>query len=303
MAHALFTIGNIHLQTSHFKYKYYLFLVSFNALMYIFRFAIMVTVERLVAIRTPIRARTFWTPNRLITIIVIIYLLTVLFQIPHYLWYEPSSIPDCTNLNKTIPVLMQLPQSHKYYKLVKIAITICPMIIVTIPLILLISFNSLLLYHLRLSRKYVCEFESFPNQRSKDNERQITIMICVIVGTFFVFNFPSAVVFVCSVFEKDAKKIITLVTTSLATNYMVTLHKMFNFPLYCCSSSNFRKNLKRVFRGLLRRASGRWTNDTPTTNSVVNSFKSKSAGFGRQSLISNRKFVEIPVNVEQMRLL
>lgn len=232
----------------------------------------MVTVERLIAIRTPLRALTIWNHRRVAFVIGLICLSTLLLQLPHFFWLKPTEFPDCSSPNKTTFVLLQINISHRFYTMLKYAIIICPVIVVTIPLVLLISLNSLLIHHMRLSRRNIKQLGGLMNQSqnmNEENELKITWMVLIIVFTFFIFNFPSAIVFMYSIFEKDQIKLSKLVTPSIIANYLVTLNKALNFPLYCCSSSKFRKQLKKFFVKISRSETWRKFSSTDSQSLIV----------------------------------
>lgn len=213
----------------------------------------MVTIERLVAIRTPLIARTFWNHRRIAIIMITICLLTLLLQIPHSLWLKPGTIADCADPNKTTYVLVQLDIDDPMHVPLKYAITVCPMITVPIPMMLLISLNGLLIYHIRLSRRLINQLDGFMNQSFiHENEIKIASTIFIVVFTFFLFNFPSAVIYVYYIFETNHYRLQKLIAPAITTNYMVTLSKALNFPLYCCTSSNFRTQLKKIFVEMFR---------------------------------------------------
>lgn len=219
-----------------------------------FSFAVIVTVERLIAIKWPFLARKIWTKRRLAVITVTVYLLSFILQLPNVFFYKPVRVPNCEDLNRTVIVLGQL--MHQYSELGKhffhVYTVACPIIVVALPLTLLIILNSFLLHLLRVNRRTMTDLGS-TNHNMELNERKVTIMVMVVVLIFFVFNLPSAVIYICTLFVPPNH----LADYALVSNYIVTLDKSLNLPLYCCSSELFRNVFKKTLEKLFPRITTR----------------------------------------------
>lgn len=211
----------------------------------------MVTVERLVAIRSPFQANTLLKHSRIVMIIIITFVWTFFLQLYNFFWLRPSTVPNCLDFNKIVYIMRQVRPTNGYhkYRFVVFSKIVTPIITVPLPLILLIVLNALLLYYLKTNRREVAKISSGCTSTSK-SENKVTLMVLVIVFTFFVFNFPSAVVYFLFIFHPSPGH---LAVYSLTANYMVTLNKALNFWLYCLASANFRKKLRRLCRNLFSR--------------------------------------------------
>lgn len=207
----------------------------------------MVTVERLIAIRTPLHAGSFLKGWRIVFVILIIFVCTFTINIYNIFWLRPGTMPDCKYTNKTNRILRRLSPDDGYYlyKYVTISQMLTPVITVPLPLIFLVVMNALLLYYLRVSRRYVAKMSTNCIGTKTKNEMKITLMVLVIVLAFFIFNFPSAVVYFYAIYNPKWSSREILART---TNYMVTLNKALNFWLYCLASESFRKKLRILCR-------------------------------------------------------
>lgn len=214
-----------------------------------FRFAVVVTVERLVAIRTPLHARSFWKTWRMMLIIGCVLFFSFSLQLFNFFLLTPDTLPNCLNKTQRLPyfrLIRKNDSNHLLFHYVRISMTLQPIVQVTFPLLLLVLLNSMLLRYLWINRKAVARFGNQPRSSTTQNtslvskEWKITMTVMSIVITFIIFNLPSMVVYWLS-----AK--LNSYSFNYGVNFLVTINKALNFVLYCTSSATFRRRLVRLF--------------------------------------------------------
>lgn len=208
----------------------------------------MITFERLIAIRTPLKASTLWNRRKLAIILLVICLLAAILRVPDYFWYFVSSKPNCDDPIKTVYQVKTLPTTAEYYQLIQLMHILSFLFIIVNPLIVLISFNILLLYYLRKNNKNLNQL-GWSTKVFTQTEKTVTKRVSFIVITFFVLNFPAVVIGVwVSLIEADDVIFPVIADIPLfISDILVIMSKAINFPLYCFVSKSFRKQLKRLF--------------------------------------------------------
>ncbi|KAI1721911.1 serpentine type 7TM GPCR chemoreceptor srw domain-containing protein [Ditylenchus destructor] len=90
----------------------------------------------------------------------------------------------------------------------------------------------------------------FPvNQHSSShpgNQKRATMVVLVIASTFAAFQLPSAIIYIWELIQPDAPNHKIFITAGTLANSLVVTGKMANFFLFCMSSRNFRRNLRRM---------------------------------------------------------
>ncbi len=224
-----------------------------------FRFTAAVTVERALAIRSPFRhAHSSW--KRMIIGIVVIFSLAFCLTFYYNFWYIKVPVPtrcgDPTAAEQLqnfvfVPVTREqeiiTPRIRKRLNLtetsatvtnyVKASVIIGASAIVVGPLIVLIILNAGLIYYVKQSHRAI-QLAVSQEQDRQAKERKITIMICVIVGSFIILNCPSAALHLWSLMSQVPRWHFYAAQVS---NSLVITNKAINFILYCLSSENFRK--------------------------------------------------------------
>lgn len=202
----------------------------------------MVTMERLIAIRFPLRIRLLWTRRRITFLITFITLFTFVLQMYNLFWYKVTTLPSCSMPNETVYVLKSIssdPNSTAFNYL-SVSMYLAPTVTVLVPLVIMTVANALIIYFFRLNSNEIVRLGNY-NDKHVAKERKITIMVLVIVTAFLLCNLPSAVTYVVSFFVK-------IPSITIVTNYLVCLNKALNFFLYCCASKGFRKKCRIIFR-------------------------------------------------------
>ncbi|KRX72307.1 putative G-protein coupled receptor F59B2.13 [Trichinella sp. T6] len=213
--------------------------------------AIAVTFERLLAIRKPLHAKLFFKKWHLISLITLIYVASFVSVSYIFFWLTPTEI-TVNRCNKTQTLLMLKPINetvhptvHQY---VSVSLKVAPHLTCTVPLILLVVLNSLLLYYLRQGRK-MSQMVANVNP-SRIIELRVTLIVVSIIGTFLICQTPSGVLYVWESMQMNASNNSRpdwFYTAVAVSNILVVCGKAINFAVYCVSSSNFRSKIKRLF--------------------------------------------------------
>lgn len=175
---------------------------------------------------------------------------------------------DCLDPSKTVFAFRRITSDKTHYEVRKYLYIISPMIIVVIPLIALITLNLLLIYYLRLNNQQLNKLGTSSNKnRNVAVERIVTKRISFIVITFFVFNFPSAVLGVWATMESNVRvyEILTDIPADISDN-LVIISKAINFPLYCFINESFRIKLFSMFSPVQKLYTLIGTTPTPNGN-------------------------------------
>ncbi|XP_021354912.1 FMRFamide receptor-like [Mizuhopecten yessoensis] len=197
--------------------------------------------ERYIAICHPLNSKLFMTLSKTKLIIVLVYLVSVAFNIP-VLWRYQIHEVLCENRTSKVYHLKQVPLcdsntlDHGYRVLWAIVGNF-------IPLILLIGFNICICYKIhksyKLRQKFHCE------QDPKDPNNTLTITLIVIIVMFFILVAPSEIVLhIAQITKSDSDA--TYKAIEVVMNFMQSVNFSVNFVLYCIISPYFRKTLRHI---------------------------------------------------------
>ncbi len=129
-----------------------------------------------------------------------------------------------------------------YFKFSLVFASVC---IVLGPLVLLTVLNFGLVHYIRKSRKFLFKEQSRNEETMASNERKVTVMVCVIVAAFTVFNCPSAVLHLLHLTVSSSDLLPNWHPTAVeVSNALITTGKVLNFVLYCLTNKKFRLHAK-----------------------------------------------------------
>ena len=210
------------------------------------------SIERYLAICHPLKSRTILSPTRTKTVIVLVYVFSMIFNTPMFWRYTITELhcgSDGLLLNKTMysirpQVLYQNEHVEHGYRAAWAVVGNF------VPLFLLLILNIALMREIHKSyvmRKRMNCTASHHSTDSDSNNR-ITITLVSIVVMFFVLVAPSeALKHLAYLFGNDLANNYTYLTIEIITNVMQTINFSANFILYCIISPSFRRTMKQVF--------------------------------------------------------
>ena len=194
--------------------------------------------ERYFAICHPLNQTLLMTLKRTKLIIVIVYMLSVLFNVP-VLWR--NQVDQRVINNSTVVYTLEIiPLGQD-----KIADTTYRLVWAILgnflPLILLVGFNICICRKIHQSYQYRKKFHFDPSS-SQDTNVTLTTTLIVIVVMFLILVAPSEIVLhIASMLHSDNYRSIEAIM-----NFMQSVNFSVNFILYCIISSYFRKTLRHI---------------------------------------------------------
>nr|XP_022338181.1 FMRFamide receptor-like [Crassostrea virginica]XP_022338182.1 FMRFamide receptor-like [Crassostrea virginica]XP_022338183.1 FMRFamide receptor-like [Crassostrea virginica]XP_022338184.1 FMRFamide receptor-like [Crassostrea virginica]XP_022338185.1 FMRFamide receptor-like [Crassostrea virginica] len=194
--------------------------------------------ERYFAICHPLNQTLLMTMKRTKLIIVIVYMLSVLFNVP-VLWRN-QVVQRVINNSTVVYTLEIIPLGQD-----KIADTTYRLVWAILgnflPLILLVGFNICICRKIHQSYQYRKKFHFDPSS-SQDTNVTLTTTLIVIVVMFLILVAPSEIVLhIASMLHSDNYRSIEAIM-----NFMQSVNFSVNFILYCIISSYFRKTLRHI---------------------------------------------------------
>nr|AKQ63055.1 orphan G-protein coupled receptor 51 [Platynereis dumerilii] len=208
------------------------------------------STERYLAICHPLKSRKILSIQRTKVAIVMVYILSALFNIPVF-WRYSIVQKKCNNQTLYTVNMRLLGDDGNLEN----AYRACWAVVGNfIPLLLLLFFNICLMREIHRSyamRKRMGNGHcSAVHHHSNDTEasNRITITLISIVVMFFILVAPSEILKqIAFLFGSDLSKNYTYLTIEIITNVMQTINFSANFILYCIINPSFRRTMKEMF--------------------------------------------------------
>ncbi|KAJ8322227.1 hypothetical protein KUTeg_000698 [Tegillarca granosa] len=199
-------------------------------------------IERYIAICHPLNDKLFMTLRKTKLIIVLVFILSVSFNIP-VLWRYKIIPLQCRNVSTPMYQLRQIPLASN--KIVDDAYRLLWAILGNfIPLFFLIISNICICRKIHLSYKYRQKFHCDPE--ANDANSTLTVTLIVIVVMFFILVAPSEIVMHIAKITHSENNA-TYRAVEVIMNFMQSVNFSVNFVLYCIISPYYRKTLKYIF--------------------------------------------------------
>uniref|UniRef100_A0A915KXN2 G-protein coupled receptors family 1 profile domain-containing protein n=1 Tax=Romanomermis culicivorax TaxID=13658 RepID=A0A915KXN2_ROMCU len=211
--------------------------------------AVTVTIERFIAIKLPLKAKLWWKKRNIRLTILVIFAASLLTNCYNLTWLTPTTFAICGGEEK-IYGLKRVDEklSPRTFQYVQAMLLISPILTIILPTILLMAFNSILIYYL-YKHKSSIENLSAKNQSQQNNESKVTCTVVIIVFSFVILTFPSAALYAYDWIATNlGQQTLSVTYNNLVkiANLLVAFNKALNFILYCGVSQNFRHHLIRL---------------------------------------------------------
>lgn len=199
-----------------------------------FRLAIIVAAERLLAVKKPLHAKLYFTRGRITIAIITIYAMSFALNFFGFIRFTVVIKEYCNNTKFTYQYIPMnetiLPNLHKY---IQISLILAPFLIVCIPLVVLITLNSSLLYYLRQNRKHIAVgCSAIKLQQSRNNEQKITFTVFMIIFSIVIFYTPAAILYLYDWMKK-------YVFQYTETESLQNAWEISNLLIYFSNATNF----------------------------------------------------------------
>lgn len=246
-----------------------------------FRLAVAVTVERLIAIRYPLKARFVMRKGIIVAAIILIAIVSFVVTSYYLFWLYPIQYYSCQNPLKKLYRLYGDPKLWYYGHISRYLHSIlCSLV----PVILLFVFNASLVYHLHRNQALMSkfhedrvrsphtpmEFSEWPSNGNANvsnnnscngdasgqsagasirREYKVAVVVLVISLTSAICLLPSAALVVYDAICLAANINVTpwwYFAAGDISNLLIMAEKVLDFFLYCLTSGYFRRRLIMV---------------------------------------------------------
>ena len=203
------------------------------------------TVDKYIAIRWPHKAATYSTPRRAKLIVIVLYMLVLIYNIPH-LFLSSIIGKECLAYG----ISSVIAKVYSWFSFVLNAI---------IPFTVLIHMNYVIVKSVRKSREMFAADKRMTHQgadhgmetrqkRMKSAENQLTIMLLLVTTLFLILLCPTYFRFIYFLFSKRDSPLAYANSMFLVqfTYKLYASNSGINFFLYCISGKKFRNDLKEI---------------------------------------------------------
>ena len=221
---------------------------------------LVMTIDKYVAIKWPHKAATYSTPRRAQIIILTIFTLVLIFNLPHF-FITTLIGGKCYGYS----VKSILTKVYSWLTIVINAI---------IPFTLLIHMNYAIVKAVRNSRKMFrsnvgTAVEETRQKSMKSAENQLTTMLLLVTTLFLILVLTTYIRFIYAAFiapDTPSKFASSILIFEISYKLYVT-NSGINFFLYCVSGQKFRNDLKDIIC-CKRRSNSSSTNSRSNTNTL-----------------------------------
>ncbi|XP_060590729.1 FMRFamide receptor-like [Ruditapes philippinarum] len=201
------------------------------------------TVERYIAVCKPLHAANTCTMSRTKRVIVVIFIASIVYNIPRFLEYKTTTIWD-DYYNRTIPTIeyTTIGSNKMFQEVYFIYAYLCIMFL--LPFSVLTVLNILLIQAVRKAR---AKRNCMSSSNSKDTN--LTVMLIVVINVFLGCQLPALIDnIVFAIFDHHVLQCsVPWVQFTTISNLLVVFNSAINFILYCLLSKRFRRLFLKRF--------------------------------------------------------
>lgn len=200
------------------------------------------TVERFVAVCRPLHAANTCTKSRAKKAILVIFLWSLLYNIPRYFHYEVHEVwsNDTGRYDNRIQTT-DFGENEVFQHLYIISFQLIFMFL--LPFLIILVLNTALLRAINRSRKQRQEMST-----TDTREHNLTVMLVAVIAVFLVCQFPTIVdnILVAIVGEQRHNAVLQYQMLYMVCTVLVTINSSLNFVLYCLFGKKFRMVLRHI---------------------------------------------------------
>ncbi|XP_076470676.1 FMRFamide receptor-like [Babylonia areolata] len=200
------------------------------------------TVERFIAVCRPLHAANTCTKSRAKRTILLIFLWSVLYNIPRYFHYEAGRHwNNSTQAHEMRVTETDFAKNDVFRHVYIIYFQLIFMFL--LPFLVISVLNAALLKAINRSRQQRQQMST-----SATREHNLTVMLVAVIVVFLVCQFPTIVdnILVAIVREEKHGKVLQYQLLYTVCTFLVTINSSLNFVLYCLFGKKFRMVLCHV---------------------------------------------------------
>ncbi|KAK7114929.1 FMRFamide receptor-like [Littorina saxatilis] len=200
------------------------------------------TVERFVAVCRPLHAANTCTKSRAKKAILVIFLWSLLYNIPRYFHYEVHKVwSNDTGRYDNVMQTTDFGENEVFQHLYIISFQLIFMFL--LPFLIILVLNTALLRAINRSRKQRQEMST-----TDTREHNLTVMLVAVIAVFLVCQFPTIVdnILVAIVGEQRHNAVLQYQMLYMVCTVLVTINSSLNFVLYCLFGKKFRMVLRHI---------------------------------------------------------
>ncbi len=198
------------------------------------------SINRYIVVVYPLHARSVLSAFRTAFTIIAVYLLSILFTLPHFMHYKVATCRD--HNGKTfheLRTIFSLPVKKRILFYMK---WMWPVIADFIPIAILGVCNTRLIWELR--RATCARKRSAYGQRVQETSHKVNLTLIVIVLMMLFLVSPAEVLRYINPYKSWGRAGYVVAS---ATNVLQTINFAFDFVLYCILNPCFRQTFKSMF--------------------------------------------------------
>ena len=209
---------------------------------------VLLAINRYIAICRPFDVHKFCTIRKAQIQVLVCVVITVLINFPRFFQYHFVTVTEGNHTYLTVNDSSTIGESTLFGMIVTNGLF--TILILVLPLVLLLIVNSKLISELQNMRKRISRTSgSFNNGKNGDGERNITIVMVIIIVVLLVCHTPDRVAQLLRVTvsaENREYPKFTFIFTNIA-NFLIVLNSSTNFFIYYFLRQRFRQIFKAAF--------------------------------------------------------